>query len=557
MKYAKKLFAAAMTLAMALALSAVPAFAEPGTGSITINNAVNGHTYTAYQIFSGDYSEGVLSNIDWGDGISAAGKTALQTAYGKTTAADIAAGLQSDADARTFADRVGTNVTGGTAGAFSDGKYTISGLGDGYYMIVDTYTPEEGETGVTYSRYMIQVVGAATVDNKAVKPGVEKKIVEGDNKVENNTANIGDVITYEITSTVPDMTGYKEYYMDFSDTLSKGLTYVTNSLHVYVGDTELNEAAFTPSIGDYSATAGTEISIHLKDLVSRGYTQGATITIRYQATVNDAAVIGNTGNPNTVKLDYSNNPSNSGDGTPDNDDDGVQGETPQETVNTYVTEIDLTKVDGADATKTLAGAVFNVKGSQINKVLVTGEHFVANAEGNYYLLTDNTYTTKAPNDTTKAQYATDVNGNYMRFVKEAYSTVSEQEEANVNFQVVTGADGIIKVAGLKEGTYTFTEIQAPDGYNLLSDSITIVVKSNINDVAAGTGTFEWQTAANASNVTVENGIFKFDVQNNKGNTLPSTGGIGTTILYIIGGIMVLLAGVYLIAKHRMRKSNLE
>ena len=85
---------------------------------------------------------------------------------------------------------------------------------------------------------MVQLVGTATVTNKAETPEVDKKIVEGQNKVEGNTANIGDTVNYEITSKVPDMTGYKEYYMDFNDTLSKGLTYTANSLVVKKPDSD-------------------------------------------------------------------------------------------------------------------------------------------------------------------------------------------------------------------------------------------------------------------------------------------------------------------------------
>ena len=219
-------------------------------------------------------------------------------------------------------------------------------------MIVDTYTGSSSEN-VVISRYMITKVGTATVQNKADKPTVEKKIVEDENRVVANTANIGDEVTYEITSAVPDMTGYKEYYMTFSDTLSKGLTYKADSLEVTIAGTKLTEyktgdkkdAGYTKTIGTYSETAGTSITVNLFDLVSRKYTKGASIVITYKATVNDNAVIGNGGNPNTVNLQYSNNPQNSGDGTPDNGDDGVHGITPNKVVKTFVTELTLKKVE--------------------------------------------------------------------------------------------------------------------------------------------------------------------------------------------------------------------
>lgn len=545
MKKARKLLAIVLSLAVALTMGigiSSVAFAAD-TGAIKITDAVTGHTYTAYQILKGDLEGSQLTNIAWGDGITAAGKAALEAKYEVSGPVQVANEIGEDNDAVAFADTVGSNVQNGKTGTLSGTDYTISGLASGYYMVVDTYTPQEGETGVTYSRYMVKVVGneTVTVKNKAEKPEVDKKIVEGSQKVEGNSANIGDEINYEITSKVPDRTGYKEYYMDFSDTLSKGLTYKAGSLEVYIGETKLTEnEAYTLTVGDYSATDGTAIAIHLKDMVSRNYTTGADIKITYKATVNDAAVIGTTGNPNTVKLEYSNNPTDSGDGTPDNNNDGVQGETPDQVVKTFVAELELTKID-ASTEEVLAGAVFNVEGSQINKVLITGERFVVDEAGTYYLLKDGTYTTKAPTASTEDKYAS----TEIKYKKEAYSNVSQQEAANTDFQVVTDANGKIKITGLKDGTYTFTEVQAPDGYNKLETPITITVESSIN----GT-TCTWVKNA-SENVTVVDGTYQFTVENNSGSTLPETGGIGTTIFYILGALLVVGCGIVLIARRRL------
>ena len=536
-------------------VASMSAFAA-GDGSIIINNAVAGHTYTAYQIFSGkwDANTAKLSDIQWGNGISTTGQSFLEAAYSATGAAGVAEKIENtDAAAQAFANNIGegANLGTGTTGSFGTGdnatKYTIPNLEDGYYMIVDTYTPGENEKDVYYARYMIQKVGTATVDNKADKPTVDKKIVAGTAKVVESTANIGDTVTYEITSRVPDMTGYKEYYMDFSDTLSKGLTYDANSLSVSIGGTTLTETeAYTLTVGNYSATDGTAISVHLKDLVSRHYAKDAAIVITYTAKINDNAVIGNTGNPNTVKLDYSNNPRNSGDGNPDTGDDGVKGETPESTVKTFVTELQLVKVDKDNKETKLAGAVFDVVGTEINKVLITGEHFVEATDGAYWKLKDNKgYTTKAPNDQIQDQYEADGK----KYNKVAYATESVQETKDVAFQVVTGSDGIIKLTGLKEGTYTFTEIQAPDGYNLLENPITVTISSNI-DRTDKTAAFAW-SATNAQETETGSGKFTFTVENGQGNTLPSTGGMGTTILYVGGSILVILAAVLLITKRRM------
>lgn len=226
-------------LLVAAMLASVVAETAAGHGSITINNAVEGHTYTAYQIFKGvwDSETKKLSDIQWGAGITDDGKTALYALYELTgedqTAAKVAdalAAIGTDAAAVAFADAVDTNVAGGSTGTLSGTTYTISDLADGYYMVVDTYTPTEGEENVTYSRYMIQKVGNATVENKAETPTVDKDIVEGEDTVDQNTANIGDVVNYKVTSAVPDLTGYKEYYMDFSDKMLRDIRCLDNEL---------------------------------------------------------------------------------------------------------------------------------------------------------------------------------------------------------------------------------------------------------------------------------------------------------------------------------------
>ena len=219
-------------------------------------------------------------------------------------------------------------------------------------------------------------------------------------------------------------------------------------------------------------------------------------------------------------------------------------------IKTFVTELELVKVDKDNKTTKLAGAVFNVVGTEINKVLITGEHFVEATDGAYWKLKDNKgYTTKAPNDQIQDQYEADGK----KYNKVAYATESVQETKDVAFQVVTGSDGIIKLTGLKEGTYTFTEIQAPDGYNLLENLITVTISSNI-DRTDKTAAFAW-SATNAQETETGSGKFTFTVENGQGNTLPSTGGIGTTLFYIGGGILVLAAVILLVTKRRMSAND--
>ena len=418
-------------------------------------------------------------------------------------------------------------------------------------MIVDTWNGGT-EKDYSLSRYMVQLAGTATVNNKADKPTVEKKIngnsdtdPDTSGMVDYNTANIGDTVPYVVTSAVPDYTGYKEYYMDFSDTLDKGLTFNSDSVVVKIGGTALDPKDYVLNPGTYNTTTGTTFSIHLKDLVSRKYASGAAIEITYSATLNDNAVIGAVGNPNKVKLEYTNNPRESGNGTPDDEEDIVKGETPEDKVTTFVTELELTKVDGAEKTKKLEGAVFTITGTRINKVLMTGYHFVEAADGTYYKLKGNKgYTEKVPNANTEDQYASTTT----KYNKVAFPTESVTAD-NVTLEAVTGTDGIIKLTGIATGTYTFTEIQAPAGYNLLSSPIVVEVGCTLpTDPFDGSQTATWtDTSANVD----KDGKITFTVENKAGSTLPATGGIGTTIFYVAGSILVLAAVILLVTKRRM------
>lgn len=127
---------------------------------------------------------------------------------------------------KAFADVVAGYLTGdGVSSSYADGKYTINVNGDGYYLIKNTKVPENA-TGTSFTRYILKVVGNVEVTHKGEVPKVEKKIVEGDEKVDANTADVGDTINYEITGTLPsNVADYDTYYYVFHDTLSKGLTY--------------------------------------------------------------------------------------------------------------------------------------------------------------------------------------------------------------------------------------------------------------------------------------------------------------------------------------------
>ena len=255
MKTVKRALALVLALTLLLAMSAT-VFAADDTYTITISgdNVVEGHTYEAYQIFKGDLAEKdsktILSNIEWGSGVNG---DALLTALkadttlgndfnGCTTAAqvaDVLATYGSDAGkTQQFAKLAGANLNATVAGTSTWNKsgknYSISPLAPGYYLVKDEN--DSAPSSDAYTRYILQVVHNVTVNAKTDVPTVDKNIKEGDTIVKANDASIGDTINYEVTSKVPDMTGYTKYFFVLNDTMSKGLTF-NNDVAVTIGDT--------------------------------------------------------------------------------------------------------------------------------------------------------------------------------------------------------------------------------------------------------------------------------------------------------------------------------
>ncbi|MDY2754161.1 MAG: hypothetical protein SOV22_11365, partial [Blautia obeum] len=173
MKKAKKLLGLLLTMVMMMSV-AITAMAEDETYSITINNSAEGHTYEAYQIFTGDLSTNedggkVLSNIVWGSGVSEAGQTALGDAAAKAET------LKTEADAKAFAKEVAPYLTtaAGSASTVTDGKYVISVLTPGYYLVKDQEGSLTGDNDA-YTEYIVRVVGNVEANPKSDVPEVEK-----------------------------------------------------------------------------------------------------------------------------------------------------------------------------------------------------------------------------------------------------------------------------------------------------------------------------------------------------------------------------------------------
>lgn len=500
MKNMRKLFAMVLAVIMVMSL-ATTAFAAEGDENetsyditITHNNATQAHTYGAYQIFTGDLSGNVLSNIVWGTGVTTDGQEALQTKYGVTSAAALAEKLVTESDAKAFAEAVEDYLTTPTATSTTgDNKnYTITVDAAGYYLIKDT----EAVTGHdSYTRYMMKVTNDTTASHKGTVPTVDKEIVGG-TTTETGDYSIGDVIEYKLTGTLPsNYDEYEVYKYVFRDTLTAGLTY-NNDAKVYV----VNGESKTEVTGSFTTTyADNELTVSCDDLTAINIVTidaNSKIVVEYTCTLNSSAVVGGEGNPNTVVLDFSNDPNADGEGT--------TGTTPEDTVVVFTFELDVTKVDGANNEVKLQGAEFKLK----------------NSDGKWVTV--------------------DANGKVTGWVAaEADGSVLTSDEK-----------GFFKISGLEDGTYYLKETKAPDGYNLLANEITVVITSTYDEEGVKTLTIKVDNGVEESGNT-STGIVDTIVENNAGATLPETGGVGTTMFYVIGGILMAAAVVLLVTKKRM------
>ena len=566
MKNVSKLFALLLALTLVLSMVA-PAFAAndtPHTITLTYNKA--GHVYDAYQIFAGDISDGKLTAITWGTGVDGdAIITALKAdatlgadfAGDVTTAeqvADVLTNYENDsakieAFARIFAANLPTNEDGlikagvSTESVNAEGNgyiYTIPVVGDGYYLVKDAGTIAADDAA---TKYILQVLGDVDVKVKADAPTLEKKIDENGSKVDLNEVFVGDKINYVLTSRVPVMDGYNKYFFIINDTMSKGLTF-NGDVAVKIGGNALTEGTDYVVEVTNNDDGTTSFQIIFKNFIARKAQANQAIEVTYSATLNENANIGETGNPNVANLIYSNNPNEDGVGLPETpdkpgpEDDDVLGRTPDDEVVTYTSGIKLVKVDQDG--NVLTGAKFKIDGVAQKVVIISEQIFQVAENGTYYRLTDGTYTEEAPTELTEDKYES---------TSVMYELITVVNKDTVKTHIVTDAwvdeNGVITFEGLGEGEFTITEVEAPEGYNKLTRPITVVINFDEN------GTPKWTATRDGVPMELDGNIFVMQIENKAGATLPTTGGIGTTIFYVVGAVLALGAVVLLITKKRM------
>ena len=341
MKRFKKFVSVMLAVVMALAMG-ITAFASEADENASTENTsgVTGQSYDIYQIFTGTFKDGkLISDIKWGkNGTGTEGTPVSQSIL------DELANTYQDNDSYEINDSaqlavITKYVNLDSTAIISNGKdTTYTGLASGYYLVKGTVTYAGGteKENTVETLYVVRVVeNTLTFQPKVDVPKVDKKIVEGNDKVDTNEAAIGDDVNYEITGTLPsNLDAYKTYYFEFNDTLSKGLTLKEDTIKVTVNGEEVKrgeDGLYTQEVSEDNNNTTIKITIPDAKKVAGA---GADIVVTYTATLNKDAIIAGDGNDNKVHLVYSNNPNKNGDGTPGSNDHPT-GQTPEEHVKTY------------------------------------------------------------------------------------------------------------------------------------------------------------------------------------------------------------------------------
>lgn len=561
-KVLKGLVAVAATAAMAVAgfAGASTAMAADGnTVNVTVPGAdskLNSHAYTAYQILFGTQatSGGALGDAKWGSGINDA-------AFLEALKADITIGqyFENVTDAKGFAealsnidnfpaDGANTRLVAKIAMKNRQGNGTALAAGNstqldkGYYLIVDSTA-----TGQTvYNPAVLAITSDIEIEDKTDVPTLEKKVQENKKDATDDAAygskfndvadyNIGDDVPFHLIGSVPDMSQYETYTYKFTDTFDKGFDAVnTSNVKVYLSndkkldlegesiDTDITSyfsdtngsIQYTPATEAQGETAGTKatLTVSTKDLkkaATYSKEQPQYVIVSYTAKLNAKAEIGLPGNVNTAKLTYFNNPDQSGQG-----ENQPTHDTPEDKVIVFTYGLDVTKVDSKNDKTKLKDAEFKLK----------------NSDGKWATITDGKVTGWTATENDGAVLKSDAGGNF-------------------------------KVTGLDNGAYTLVETKAPAGYNLPANGFSVTLEATTKNNQTWNGTAstaltDLVVKVDQTNGTgnVDTGLGVITIKNTQGSSLPSTGGMGTVLLYVAGIAVFVLAGATLVMALRRRNA---
>lgn len=513
----------ALIIAALMVLSMTAALADPAgrTGgapltnkTITLTNPSAGHTYTLYQIFTGTFKkiddQDTLGDVAYGDGIALTnGK------YNGKTAEELAETItNSEAGARAFANTIDSALQNGVSkSAANENPPSLvwEGLTEGYYIIKDT-TANLAE-GDEHDLVVVQVLDDVTITAKAGTVEFDKKVADRNDSTMKPTVydewgntsdyDVGDDVPYQVTITLPaNFTSYAQYSATVHDKMDAGLTLNDNSVQVFVGD---STTALTSgySLKKTALPEGETFEIVFADVKAlAGVGDNVVITVNYTAKLTGENVVyGNPGNKNEAWLTYSNNPTTGQEG----------GTTPHKTTVTFTYKFEVDKVDNEH--NALTGAEFTL------------EKYIKSADSG-------TWTSLA-------------------LIKNQAGT-------------------IFTFDGLDDGFYRITETTTPAGYNTIdpiyfsvvathTETLDELVVKQANEDGTLVDTDDVTATFNVTLTKVQDGkdagLIDTEIVNNKGVNLPSTGGIGTTLFYVGGGILVLAAVILLVTKRRMNAND--
>ena len=368
----------------------------------------------------------------------------------------------------------------------------------GYYLIKDNGPVGNGED---YSLYVVQVVGPTTISPKVGTTTSDKKV---DDKNDSNTTedattwqdsadyDIGDAVPFKLSATIAqDYANYNHgYKLTFHDKEDAGLSFNKNSVKVYVDGTLITTGYEVVTEG---LTDGCTFEVrfaNLKDIAS--VKAGSIISVEYTSTLNNQAVIGATGNKNTSHVSYTNNPND--------EQTGEGGKTPDDVVIVFTYKTIVNKV---------------TKNPNYDPTVEGSEEYIPRKGAGFTL--------------------------YKKNASGAYEAVGSE---------LKGEDmTTFTWSGLDDGDYKLVETTTPSGYNTIPDIEFTITATH--DVSSDNPTLISLSGGDKFTGVISTGVVSANIENQSGAQLPSTGGIGTTIFYVLGSVLVIGAAVLLVTKKRM------
>ncbi|MFR2037965.1 MAG: SpaH/EbpB family LPXTG-anchored major pilin [Anaerobutyricum sp.] len=515
-KLVSRFMAVLMAMTMILSMSMTAFAADAPKGTLTVNNTVAGKTLDLYQIFTatkdGDNVAYTLNSAYEGffktkvaNGSSLSDEALSEAAYNYVKDQVGPDGSNGAAFAKEILGWIlenATTVAGTHKTATTTASTTvINNLDYGYYVVyplgaTDTSTAPGNEIVKSVASLVSVTGNDATVNMKSNYPTVVKKVNDNKNA---DDVNIGDTVTYTLTSKVPDMTGYDSYVFNFKDTLSAGLTF-KEITSVTVGETTITKVDAGQEANDtYTLTQdGQNITITMNNfLASNANKAGQEIKVTYTATLNKNAVTGFDANKNSATIEYSNKP-----GTTD------KGESEPSIVDVHTFNSTIFKYYLKGETQTgLANAEFEL-------YKANGE--VAGEKVNIKKVTDGEYRVATPEEATAEGFKSDV--------------------------IVSGNNGKVLVKGLEAGTYYLKETKAPEGYNKLLSDIKVEIKANYDPKTGKLTSYSVDYTYNGTTTTgteIKDTITSPEVavENKTGAQLPSTGA-RTALLLTLAGVVL-------------------